>query len=186
MKDPMMRVGGCAALCAIDTCLLRAMYFEEDPEPLLGHPLGKPPFHLTREEYRALAMEMKPYLRPRWGGVSELSTYMDGLNAFRVDRGLPELSMKGFPMTESAAQAEKALREQIDSGLVVPCLILYTKQRSLKFYEWHWFLLNGYRETPRGLEVKATTYGSWRWLPLDKLWDTGHPDSGGLILYEKG
>lgn len=183
MKDPMMRIGGCAALCAVDTCLLRAMYFGEDPEPTLGHPLGDPPYHLTRDEYRTLAIEMKPYLRPRWGGVSELQTYIDGLVSFRTDRGLPDLPMTGLPMTVPAAEAGRVLKEQIDSGFVVPCLILHTKQPSLKFYEWHWFLLNGYEETDRGLLVKASTYGSWRWLSLDKLWDTGHPTSGGLILY---
>ena len=34
-------------------------------------------------------------------------------------------------------------------------------------------------------EVKVVTYGSWRWLDLPHLWDTGFEQKGGLILIQK-
>ena len=51
-------------------------------------------------------------------------------------------------------------------------------------YDWHWYLLNGYEERAGQFLVKAVTFGAWRWLDLTVLWDTGHKQKGGLILYD--
>ena len=32
-------------------------------------------------------------------------------------------------------------------------------------------------------KVKAVTYGEWAWVDFDRLWDTGHEEKGGLVLY---
>ena len=83
----------------------------------------------------------------------------------------------------SAAEAESALKGQIDKGLPVPCLLLKHKKRSFKDYEWHWFLLTGYEIQQNTCMVKAVTYGSWEWLDLGELWDTGFQRRGGLVVY---
>ena len=79
--------------------------------------------------------------------------------------------------------AVEAIIRQIDAGYPVPTLILNHRDRSLKDYVWHWFLINGYEETAGTLKVKAVTYSSWQWLDLRRLWDTGFKDGGGFILY---
>ena len=32
--------------------------------------------------------------------------------------------------------------------------------------------------------VKAVTYGSWKWISLKDLWDTGYIRKGGFVIYE--
>lgn len=67
----------------------------------------------------------------------------------------------------------------------MPTLILNHKNRALKDYVWHWFLINGYEEKDGTLMVKAVTYSNYQWLDLRKLWDTGYANKGGFILYRK-
>ncbi len=81
--------------------------------------------------------------------------------------------------------AALTIKKQIDSGYPVPTLILNHRDKSLKDYVWHWFLINGYEEAGDTLMVKAVTYSSSQWLDLRKLWETGHSKRGGLILYRK-
>ncbi|WP_418580439.1 hypothetical protein [Megasphaera sp.] len=63
--------------------------------------------------------------------------------------------------------------------------MLHHNNPNFKFYDWHWFLLTGYTEFDGDFMVKAVTYGSWRWLDFDGLWNTGHRKKGGLILYNR-
>ena len=51
----------------------------------------------------------------------------------------------------------------------------------MKDYHWHWFNLAGYEKRGERFLVKAVTYGSFRWLDLEELWDTGYERKGGLI-----
>ena len=34
-------------------------------------------------------------------------------------------------------------------------------------------------------KAEASAYGSWRWLSLKELWDTGYKQKGGLILFSR-
>ena len=40
-----------------------------------------------------------------------------------------------------------------------------------------------YERNLRCRKVKAVTYGEWAWVDFDRLWDTGHEEKGGLVLY---
>lgn len=177
MTDPWMKLGGCAALAAVDSCI----YFT-----LLCKRKRFCPFdvhHLTKDLYRQFAMIMKPYLRPRHNGVSKLSLYVDGMNAYLRDRKNDQLKIKMFPTGQAAADARKALTDQIDQGMIVPFLLLNPISREWADYRWHWFLLAGYRWENDRLFVKAITYGAGKWLSFDGLWDTTRADNGGMILY---
>jgi hypothetical protein len=77
------------------------------------------------------------------------------------------------------------IKKQIEQGFPIPCLILNHKNKDLEDYVWHWFLLTGYEETKEKFMVKAVTYGSWKWLDLAELWDTGNKRKGGLILFKE-
>lgn len=67
----------------------------------------------------------------------------------------------------------------------MPVLILNHKDKALKDYVWHWFLINGYDETDSTLMVRTVTYSSYQWLDFRRLWETGYANRGGLILYRK-
>ncbi len=180
--DPMMKGGGCAAVTACDTCIYTDLY---RPELVRGdtgfYPYGKE--HLTKRDYIRFSKVMKPYLRPRMSGIDRLELYMEGLGAYLSDRGLDTLEMEGFSGEEEEAKAREKVREQIDGGFPIPCLLLKHKNPKLKEYVWHWFLLTGYEALEETFLVKAVTYGEWEWLDLGELWNTGEERKGGLVLY---
>lgn len=175
--DPMMKIGGCAALTACDSCIYLDCYKGMK---------GLCPFEktaITKKDYQRFGMKMKPYLRPRRNGVDALDIYIDGFGRYLSDQGCSQVKMEAFPGTEKASRAKEALIAQIDSGLPLPCLVLKHKNPLFKDYVWHWFLLTGYDTAGDSCMVKAVTYGEWQWLDMDELWDTGFEKKGGLILY---
>lgn len=175
--DPMMKIGGCAALTACDSCIYLDCYKGMK---------GLCPFEktaITKKDYQRFGMKMKPYLRPRRNGVDALDIYIDGFGRYLSDQGCSQVKMEAFPGTEKASWAKEALIAQIDSGLPLPCLVLKHKNPLFKDYVWHWFLLTGYDTAGESCMVKAVTYGEWQWLDMDELWDTGFEKKGGLILY---
>lgn len=174
--DFMMKIGGCAALTACDSCICLDLYKGTTLYPFDIQ-------RLTKKDYIRFGMLMKPYLRPRWSGIDTLEIYMEGFGQFLTDHGCTAIGMRPLYGNRSAAEAESALKGQIDKGLPVPCLLLKHKKRSFRDYEWHWFLLTGYEIQQNTCMVKAVTYGSWEWLDLEELWDTGFPRMGGLVLY---
>lgn len=177
MRSPWMKLGGCAALAAVDTCIYLTMH--KGASGLC--PEGT--FPLSIASYNEFAERIRPYLSPRFMGVSRLSLYVDGFSAYLRDCGCTSLSMEAFPMGTPLSAAEAALKAQLDAGYLVPILHLLPKAPALKEYRWHWFLLNACREDPDGLQVRAVTYGASEWLRFEDLWNEQDPKNGGLILY---
>ncbi len=177
-SDPMMKAGGCAAVCACDSCV----YFT-----LKGGMSGLYPFDaqaLTKQDYVAFSKMMRPYLRPRFGGISEPQTYIDGFSRYLSDRHINGITMTALSGDGPLGKAWDALTEKIDHNLPVPCLILRHSRKEFSDYEWHWFLLTGYDMAAGDKLVKAATYGSARWLSFSGLWNTGFDRRGGLVLYQ--
>lgn len=170
----MMRLGGCGAETACDACIYLDLYKETALYPFDKH-------HLTKADYVAFAEKMKPYLHPRMSGIYKLSMYLDGFGAYLKEQGSC-LTLSGLEGTESAETASRTVMRQIDNGYPVPCLCLNHSERRFHDYEWHWFILNGYETTEEGLMVKAVTYSSYEWLPLEALWESGRTPKGGIIL----
>lgn len=177
--DVMMHMGGCGALAACDTCIYLECFRGKEGI----YPYDKA--HLTKKDYVDFGMLMKPYLKPRWSGIDTLEIYIDGFSAYLSDCKRQAVSMEPFYGTENVEKAIQVLQEQIDNGWLVPCLTLNIKNRSLKDYEWHWFLLTGYEIFEDTCMVKAVTYGSYRWIDFRQLWDTGFQRKGGLIIYRE-
>ena len=73
--------------------------------------------------------------------------------------------------------------QQLDKQIPIPCLVLKHKNKKLKNYVWHWFLLMGYEKCEDCIAVKAVTYGSYEWLSLEEIWDSGYEKKGGLIIF---
>lgn len=191
-SEYMMRLGGCAAETACDSSVFfdleygTRLYPGKLPPRSLGPEAGDELSEKMREEYCLFASEMKPYIRPRWSGVYLLSMYIDGFSLFLKDRGESRISMEAFSGDEPYEKAEKAVRRQIDKGLPIPTLVLNHKNKAMKEYIWHWFLINGYDDgsAEDGIfRVKAVTYSEYEWVDLSALWDTGSAEKGGLVLY---
>lgn len=175
----MMRLGGCAAETACDS----SVYFAREKGITQAYPYDAQ--HLTRKEYVEFSKIMEPYLKPRRSGIDRLDIFMDGYGRYLMDRGITQVTMSGLEGYESVEKARAALIAQIDRGLPVPVLVLKHKNRKFRDYNWHWFLVNGYKTINESRTlVKAVTYSEYQWLPFEELWDTGYQRKGGLILYD--
>ena len=175
----MMRIGGCGAETACDSSLYFAIHMGVD---------GIYPFDrhdLTKREYVDFAHMMEKYLWPRMSGIDRLDIYVDGYSKYLHDRGVSCISMSTLDGREPYDTAVQTIKDQIDAGYPVPTLILNHRDKAMKDYVWHWFLINGYEEMDDTMMVKAVTYSTYQWLELRRMWETGHSNKGGLILYRK-
>lgn len=181
-----MRIGGCAAATACDSSIYFAKY--RGMEYLYPYDIHR----LNKEDYKKFSQKMKPYIRPRKGGVCKLEWYVDGYSAYL--REAEKASGFSCPIHMDCVQGncsyEKAsagIREQIEAGLPVPYLLLKHQDTGrYQDYIWHWFLLIGCEEEEDDLKVTAVTYGEKAVFSLRSLWDTGYEEKGGFIRYSIG
>lgn len=68
--------------------------------------------NLTKEAFVAFGMKMKPYLKPRMGGVSKLSMYEEGFGRYLAELG-SRVSIKGFSREHSYEEAKDFVKKQI-------------------------------------------------------------------------
>lgn len=178
-RDYWMKLGGCAAVTACDSCIYFAKEFGfTDLYPFDVH-------KLTKKEYIAFSKIIKPYLKPRFMGIDKIDIYIEGFTKYLWVIGEDRIKVAGITGDASYEDYEAVVRRQIDRDMPVPCLLLKTKNRKLKNYVWHWFLLMGYQETETDFLVKTVTYSNEVWFSLKDIWDTGHKKKGGLISFEK-
>ena len=176
LTDFAMNAGGCAAVTACDC----AIYFEK----YFGL-RGLYPFDLeniSREDYLRFGKIMERYLYPRWSGVDKLEIFSDGFGRFLKERDA-NLKMSAWSGEENFFDTREIICRQIDAGFPIPILNLKHKEPALQAYVWHWFILNSCEERDGKFFVKAVSYGVGRWFDLEKLWDTGFEQKGGLILF---
>lgn len=180
-RNVVMYMGGCAAVTACDCCIYFALRNSWD----CLYPFDVE--HLNQEDYIRFGMEMKPYLKPRVGGVKKLSMFIEGFGNYLRDRmgGDIPFRMKGFSGKHTIREAVEAIKKQIDAGFPVPYLMLRHKNTEYKDFVWHWFVCYGYEETEVDFLITVATYGEAATFSLAELWDTGCEEKGGLILFEK-
>ena len=175
-SDPGMKMGGCGAVTACDLCIYLARH--------KGMP-GLYPFdpdRVTAEDYQAFGMIMRAYLSPRLTGIHKTETYISGFNDYLDYCGVRPLRLRGLGGEEDPQVAVDLVRDQIDRGFPVPNLMLRHRDKKLKDYMWHWFLLNGYDDSGSSFKVKVVSYGEALWMDLRRLWRTGRVKKGGLVL----
>ncbi|WP_099466819.1 hypothetical protein [Konateibacter massiliensis] len=178
-RDPMMKMGGCAAATLCDTSIYLALHSEKS---------NLYPFDveaLDKESYIEFSKKMKPYLRPRFRGIDTLDIYIDGAKQYFKDTNEKELTVSGFSGELEVEKAIEKVKTQIDQELPIPYLLLKHKKRSLNFFTWHWFLIVGYEEFDGEMMVKVATYANYHWLSLRELWDTGYREKGGMIIFDR-
>lgn len=176
-----MHVGGCGAATACDTCIYLAL--RKGMKGLYPGDAGR----LTKQAYKEFSMKMKPYLKPRAGGIDRLETYIEGYARYLADLGNEDgrsLHMEPLDGETDVEEAKAAVRRQIDRGLPIPYLLLYHKdKKQFGDFTWHWFLLTGYEEREGRFYVTAATYGAATRLDFEEMWDTGYEKKGGMVLY---
>lgn len=177
-RDPMMRLGGCAAATACDLCVYLALY--QNKKHLCPYEAGT----LDKKQYIGFSKIMKPYLKPRREGVNRLELYIDGFGQYLKDREENSVALSGFDGAAPLKEAAAVIKGQIDRGMPVPYLLLKHKDPFLKDFVWHWFLLVGYEDFEDTFMVKTVTYGEYQWMDFKNLWNTGYPEKGGLIIVE--
>ena len=125
---------------------------------------------------------MKPYLKPRREGVNRLELYIDGFGQYLKEREENSVALSGFDGAAPQEEAAAVIKEQLDSGMPIPYLLLKHKDPLLKDFVWHWFLLVGYEDFEDTFMVKTATYGEYQWMDFKNLWNTGYPEKGGFII----
>lgn len=175
----LMHMGGCAAATACDSCIYFALH--RDLRALYPFDMSQ----ITKEDYEAFAMKMKPYLRPRAGGIKKLAVYMDGFGEYLKSLGKQDrISMEGFSGDRSYEESAAFIIDRIDQGYPIPYLMLKHTDCKYKDYSWHWFLLVGYEQTESDVMVTLATYGKATVFSLRELWHTGYEEKGGMIRYQ--
>jgi len=175
-KDPMMKLGGCAAITACDFSLKMALY--DNKTHLYPYDIQK----LNKEDYIKFAMKMKPYLRPRLKGVNTLKLFIDGIQEYFNDVDEVDLLMQEFHGDMKEEEAAVQIKTQIDNGIPIPYLLLKHKNHNFKDFAWHWFLVVGYEEFEKDFYIKVATYSNAHWLSLNELWETGYKEKGGMVI----
>jgi len=175
-KDPMMKLGGCAAITACDFSLKMALH--DNKTHLYPYDIQK----LNKEDYIKFAMKMKPYLRPRLKGVNTLKLFIDGIQEYFNDVDEVGLLMQEFHGDMKEEEAAVQIKTQIDNGIPIPYLLLKHKNHNFKDFAWHWFLVVGYEEFEKDFYIKVATYSNAHWLSLNELWETGYKEKGGMVI----
>ena len=179
--DPGMKIGGCGAVTACDLCIYLAKYrgmnalYPFDPQ------------HVTQQDYLDFGMQMRAFLAPRAMGIHKTEIFVEGLSAYLNSRGTQPLPMQNIRGSLNYGAARDLICDQIDRGFPVPYLMLLHRDNRFKDFMWHWFLLNGYERFGDTCAVKAVSYGEWKWMDLQQLWQTGRSQKGGfvrLLLHE--
>ncbi len=176
--DPWMKLGGCGAVTACDSCIHLARQFG------LRHLYPFDCNDLTDKDYIAFSKIMKPFLSPRISGIDTLEIYVDGFYDYLHSVGDENIKVSAIYSDTEYKKLRDAVVSHIDSNIIVPVLLLKHKNPSFENFEWHWFWLGGYIEYADTLMVKAVTYGTYNWLDFREMMFSGYSKKGGIVLYD--
>ena len=178
-KDILMRIGGCAAVTACDLCIFLSYY--HDIKNL--YPFDNE--NITKSEYICFSKIIKPYLHPRLGGIDKASIYIEGFNSYLSDCNISCLKLTEFNCdSTSLYDAYSVITYSINKNFPIPYLLLLHEDKLFKNYNWHWFMITGYRNANNKRFVKVTTYGKSDWFNFDSLWNTKRTKKGGFIIVD--
>ena len=114
--DPMMRLGGCAAIATCDLCIYLNLYREN--KHLYPFNIDS----LQKKDYIKFSKIMKKYLHPRVKGINTLQLYIDGFRSYLYDINDEEIKMEPFSGENSVYDGEKIVVSQIEKEIPIPFL----------------------------------------------------------------
>lgn len=176
--DCWMNRGGCGAVVACDVSIYLARCFDlTGLYPFAADTIGE-------AEYVRFSQIMKPYLHPRMTGIDTTQIWIDGYRQYLAACSVTSLRLAGVQGDTPFVEFAAAVTAQIDKAMPMPYLNLRHRSKNLADYVWHWFWLAGYERVAGTVMVKAVSYGSYRWLSLYELWDTGFSRKGGIVCFD--
>ena len=179
LTDRMMNLGGCAAVTACDSSIYFTRY--KDAQGLYPYETED----VAKKDYIAFTNVMKPYLRPRWGGIDRLDMYIDGMGQFLSDRGDDDITMDPWSGDKTADETKDVIKAQIDAGWPIPPPGAASQQPELQILRLALVLTDGLHRIRRRLHGQSRHL---RFLALARLRrpvEYGAPQKGGLILYNR-
>ncbi len=183
LTDKMMYFGGCAAVTACESGIYYKKY-QNRFKAITGQIYPYSTQVISKEDFIEFTNTMKPYLKPRIGGIAKLSIYVEGFQKYLREQMIVGLSVSEFSGDYQINNAKLVIKDQIIKGHPIPYLLLHHKNPNFRHLTWHWFLILGFREIGEGFQVKISTYGKARWYVLEDLWNTGFQKKGGMILFQ--
>ncbi|MDD3659777.1 MAG: hypothetical protein PHT89_03550 [Lachnospiraceae bacterium] len=175
-RDPIMKIGGCAAASACDLCIDLALH--HGIEQVYPFDIQ----HLTKETYIQFSAIMKSFLHPRIGGITKLELFVKGFEKYLMTFEQKNIRVSVLKAGKNIREAETVILDQIDKGIPVPFLLLRHKNINFRYHTWHWFLIIGYEKFEDEMYVKTATYGNYHWFSLKELMDSGYRQKGGGII----
>lgn len=211
--DAWMRLGGCAAVTACDLCIYLALYDGQErlypynltkikrKEYIRFSNIMKPylrPRHTGINRLELYLDGFGQYLKAHGGRrlAAGLRGFSGAHSAAEAANALQEQLLRGVPVPcLTLKHADPAYDDYVWHWFLLAGL-----RRAGEDVESKQALLNGMtgvavpaeatchgHDIPAptgGLEVKLLTYGKWRWVDFDRLWNTGYEQKGGLILLD--
>lgn len=113
-SDHWMNIGGCGAVTACDVSIYLALHYGKKEL----YPFDV--YQLNAADYIQFSQTMKPFLRPRKGGIDTLDLWIDGYQSYLSHVGETDVTMRGFSGDCPFVEIEDAIRWEIDHNLPVP------------------------------------------------------------------
>ncbi|MEA4852891.1 MAG: hypothetical protein VB082_01295 [Christensenella sp.] len=174
----MMKLGGCSAVCACETCIWLAKRF--------GEYRALYPFDIAdvcKKDFLRFFEIMFQYLHPGIGGLTSIDKFERMLGKYIMTTGT-KMGMQKVYGRESYETAKKFFISSIDNGIPVMFLMLKHADPAFDEYEWHWFNLTGYEITVEGrLNAIFATWGSRHVFDFQRAWETGRYWKGGMVAF---
>lgn len=176
---PLMKLGGCSAVCACEQCITAARNF-----PALSGLYPYNPLYVTKTDFLKFFEQMFAYIHPGIGGLTSIDKLERMFLKYAHSAGvsLSFEKLNGHAEYESAAEFVKGA---IDDE--VPVMYLMLKHADIAFdeYEWHWFNLTGYQIKAGNMNVSFATWGKRHDFDFAKAWNTGKFWRGGMLRIAK-
>ena len=174
---PMMKLGGCSAVCACEACIYLAKEF---PQFKKLYPYDTE--RVTKEDFLRFFETMFQYIHPGIGGLTSIDKFEKMFMKYIATTGV-DVTLKKLPGCEAPLAARRFVKQSIDAGLPVMYLMLKHADPGFDEYEWHWFNLTGYEEKGEDMEVTFATWGQKHVFDFDRAWDTKKCWRGGMLSF---
>ncbi|MEG0585046.1 MAG: hypothetical protein RR504_01490 [Christensenellaceae bacterium] len=171
----LMKLGGCSAVCACETCMYLA---KTRPDLKSLYPFDIQ--NLTKQDFLKFFEIMFQFLHPGIGGLTSIDKFTRMFKKYlnTTNAKLEVLTLSG---KEDVETAKKFVKNAIDRD--VPVMFLMLKHCDFDFdeYEWHWFNITGYEIQDENMTVCFATWGNRHCFNFDKAWQTGKSWKGGMV-----